>query len=117
MTFISTLKQAALREVSTKKSSLFWTETDKPADKNESLSESVEIISEHVDDDNDETVPHWFRQLEQHCVESASEEFDTSVSQEVKIKNHQSLKIEWLTECYKTKTKPVASVLNNYGTV
>ena len=82
------MKQAASREVSTKRSSLFWTETDKPADKNESLTESVEIIGEHVDDDNDETLPHWFRQLEQHGVESASEEFDTSVSQEVKIKNH-----------------------------
>ena len=77
-----------MREVSTKKSSLFWTETDKPADKNESLIESDEVISEHVDDDNDETVPHWFRQLEQHGVESASEEFDTSFSQEVKMKNH-----------------------------
>ena len=86
MTCISILKQAALREVSTKRSLLFWTETDKPADKNESLNESDEIVSEHVDDDNDETVPHWFRQLEQHGVESASEEFDTSVSQEVEIK-------------------------------
>ena len=86
MTCISILKQAALREVSTKRSSLFWTETDKPADKNESLNESDETISEHVDDDNDETVPHWFRQLEQHGVESASEEFDTSFSQEVEIK-------------------------------
>ena len=86
MTFISILKQAASREVSAKKSSLFWAETDKPTDKNESLSESVEIISEHVDDDNDETVPHWFRQLEQHGIESASEELDTSFSQEVKMK-------------------------------
>ena len=82
---MSILKQVASREVSTKRSSLFWTETDKPGDKNESLSESVEIISEHADDDNDETVPHWFRQLEQHGVESASEELDISVSQEVKI--------------------------------
>ena len=83
------MKQVASREVLTKKSSLFWTETDKLADKNESLSENDDIISEHVDDDNDETVPHWFRQLEQHGVESASEEFDTSFSQEVKIKkNH-----------------------------
>ena len=83
------MKQVASREVtSTKKSSLFWTETDKPADKNESLSESVEIVSEHVDEDNDETVPHWFRQLEQHGVESASEEFDASFSQEVKINSH-----------------------------
>lgn len=70
----------------TKKSSLLWTETEKLADKNESLSESDDIISEHVDDDNDETVPHWFRQLEQHGVESASEEFDASFSQEVIIK-------------------------------
>jgi len=82
------LKQTASREVLTKKSSLFWTETDKSTDKDESLNESDEIISEHVDDDNDETVPHWFRQLEQHGVESASEEFDASFSQEVKINSH-----------------------------
>ncbi|KAL9957912.1 hypothetical protein ACROYT_G034867 [Oculina patagonica] len=74
---------AATREVPSKKSSIFWTETDKPADKIESLSESEEVINENVDDDNDETVPHWFRQLEQHGVESATEELDASISHEV----------------------------------
>ena len=77
------MKQAAAREASTKKSSLFWTEADKPADKNESLSESDEV-NENVDEDYDETVPHWFRQLEQYGIESATEELDASISHEVR---------------------------------
>ena len=77
--------KAAAREISTKRPSLFWSDS---ADKNEPLNESDEIqnIPENVDDDNDEMVPHWFRQLEQQGVESAIEEFDTSFSLEVSFR-------------------------------
>lgn len=86
MAFFVKPKQAA-REVqsagaATKKSSLFWPEMDKTADKNESPSESYES-NETVDDDNDDTVPHWFRLLDQHSPEQAVEEFDTSNNHEV----------------------------------
>lgn len=61
---------------------MFWSETDKSSpDKSEPQCESGES-GEHVDDD-DETVPHWFRQLDQHDVEPTAEEIDTSCNQEV----------------------------------
>ena len=80
--------KAAAREISTKRPSLFWSDSDKSGDKNEPLNESDERqnIPENVDDDNDEMVPHWFRQLEQQGVESAIEEFDTSFSLEVSFR-------------------------------
>lgn len=77
------MQQGAAREAPTKKLSIFWTETDKPSDKIESLSEGDEVVNENVDDDYDETVPHWFRQLEQQGIESATEEFDASNTHEV----------------------------------
>ena len=85
MVFSVKPKQAA-REVQSAgpatKRSLFWPEIDKAGDKNESLSESYER-NENVDDDNDETVPHWFRQLDQHSSEPAIEEFENSNNPEV----------------------------------
>ena len=65
-----------------KRSSIFWSEAEKPADKSESLSGSYKS-NEHVDDDYDEMVPHWFRQLEQHAIEPGTEELDVSNTHEV----------------------------------
>ncbi|XP_068752478.1 1-phosphatidylinositol 3-phosphate 5-kinase-like isoform X2 [Montipora capricornis] len=73
---------AARELASPKKSSLFWSE-DKAVEKNESISHSYEHHTENVDDDNDETVPHWFRQLGQHSTEPAIVESDTSNNQEL----------------------------------
>ena len=71
------------REASTpKRLSVFWSEADKSTGKNESFIESCES-KDNADDDNDEMVPYWFRQLDQHEIKSATEEFDTNNTQEV----------------------------------
>ena len=74
-------KQTA-REVATPKRS-FWGDTDKSSDKSGSWNESYEK-NDHVDDDNDETVPHWFRQLDHHEIEPMTDDLEASNTQEVK---------------------------------
>ena len=74
--------QAAREVAAPKRSSLFWSD-DKATEKDESLDDSYEKSTANIDDDNDETVPNWFRLLDQQSTEPDSEERDTSNNQEV----------------------------------
>ncbi|KAM7438945.1 hypothetical protein ABFA07_011646 [Porites harrisoni] len=78
------------REVATPKRS-FWGDADKSSDKSGSWNESYEK-NDHVDDDNDETVPHWFRQLDHHEIEPMTDDLEASNTQEVsgKLSNHKT---------------------------
>ena len=61
----------------------FWGDADKSSDKSGSWNESYEK-NDHVDDDNDETVPHWFRQLDHHVIEPITDDLEASNTQEVR---------------------------------